>query len=60
MTNIQVFQNFDGEAITSSYNIAVTFSKNHKDVLSAIRRILNNIPDEIGRRNFTPTLLGSS
>ena len=62
MSEIQIFQSVTGEAVTSSYNIAVVFSKPHNQVMRSIRKIVNNLdqkdrcifahisePDQYGR-----------
>lgn len=45
----------DGQPRVSSLDIAEKFGKPHKDVLEAIRRILNDLPEDFGRRNFSPS-----
>jgi Rha family phage regulatory protein len=45
----------DGQRIyTTSLKLAEHFKRNHKDVLRAIRNILEATTDEVSRRNFAP------
>jgi Rha family phage regulatory protein len=45
----------NGTGMASSLAVAKHFSKAHKDVLRAIDRILEDVGDEFGGRNFAPT-----
>lgn len=38
-----------------SLKIAEAFERNHKDVLRAIEKIITQVSDSFGKRNFTPT-----
>lgn len=46
----------DGQAVTSSRNVAAVFGKEHKNVIRDIRAVLDDTPDkEFGRLNFELT-----
>ena len=46
----------DGQAVTSSRNVAAVFGKEHKNVIRDIRAVLDDAPDkEFGRLNFELT-----
>jgi Rha family phage regulatory protein len=44
-----------GQPMTTSRQVAARFGKAHKNVLSAIHRLLPDLPDDFGRLNFEPT-----
>lgn len=51
-----LFLSTDGQPFTTSRAVAERFGKQHKDVLKAIRTLLDDMPDpEFGRRNFAPS-----
>ena len=51
-----LFLSTDGMPFTTSRAIAERFGKQHKDVLKAIKKLLENMPDpEFGQRNFAPS-----
>lgn len=45
----------DSELKTNSLNIAKAFEKNHKDVLRVINKIISQVSDSFGKRNFAPS-----
>lgn len=53
------FENFifasNDDLRTNSLNIAKAFEKQHKDVLRVIDRIISQVSDSFGQRNFTPS-----
>lgn len=51
-----LFLSTNGQPFTTSRAVAERFGKQHKDVLKAIKKLLNEMPDpEFGRRNFAPS-----
>ena len=55
MSNIKLYTAHDGQPVTTSRNIAEMFNKQHKHVLDAIRRITNQMSNEIRQPNFRLT-----
>ncbi len=45
----------DGQPRVSSLDITEKFGKPHKDVLAAIRKLMNDLPNEFIERNFSPS-----
>ena len=51
-----LFLSTHGEPYTTSRAVAERFRKHHKDVIRAIEKLLQHIPNsEFGQRNFAPT-----
>lgn len=45
----------DGDRVfTTSLKVAEHFKRNHKDVLRAIRGVIDQSPNDVSRRNFAP------
>ena len=53
--NNLVFQNENGTLTTTSLKIAEIFGRNHKEILRTTEKLLNDLPEDWGKRNFAHT-----